>query len=199
LAIRIVDDPWPHPTSATDDAVERRQPRRDQVGVVAGPEEPLAALVHVVVVLVPADSFAGPGGLGDPRRVDDRPEGDLEEAWQVCRAVRVGQRERLLGRKRVAAALRVVLDVPTGGLGVQPLPHVPLRSAGALGELRRRQRPGTGERLVETEPVAHHDQRGVQRRADLVHGAEDERFQLLHVERRLFDCCHCSSFGFRRR
>ena len=39
-----------------DDAVERRQPRRDQARVVAGAEEALAALEHVVVVLVPADT-----------------------------------------------------------------------------------------------------------------------------------------------
>ena len=41
-----------------DDAVERRQPLGDQVGVVPGPEEPLAAVVHVVDVLVPADAVA---------------------------------------------------------------------------------------------------------------------------------------------
>ena len=40
-----------------DDAVERRQPASEtQVGVVAGAEEPLAALVHVVHVVVPADA-----------------------------------------------------------------------------------------------------------------------------------------------
>ena len=39
-----------------DDAVERRQPAADQVGVVAGPEEALAALEDVVDVLVPADA-----------------------------------------------------------------------------------------------------------------------------------------------
>ena len=43
---------------ALDDAVERGQPGRDEVGVVAGAEEALAAVVDVMVVLVPAD--AGP-------------------------------------------------------------------------------------------------------------------------------------------
>ena len=65
-----------------------------------------------------------------------------------------------------------------------------------LGELGRRQRPGSGQRPVEAELVAHHDEGGVQGGADLVDGPEDERFQLLHVERCLFDGCHrCSSFG----
>jgi len=41
-----------------DDAVQRGQPRSEQVGVVAGPEEALAALVHVVDVVVPADAHA---------------------------------------------------------------------------------------------------------------------------------------------
>ena len=43
---------------ALDDAVERGQPRRDEIGVVAGAEEPLAAGVDVMVVLVPADADA---------------------------------------------------------------------------------------------------------------------------------------------
>ena len=64
-------------------------------------------------------------------------ERDLEEARQVRGALRVGQRERLLGRQRVAAALRVVLDVAARRLGVQPLAHVALGGAGALGELGR--------------------------------------------------------------
>jgi prophage antirepressor-like protein len=52
-----------------DDAVKRRQPGRHQVRVVAGPEEPLAALEDVVRVLVPADAAAGARRLGDPRGV----------------------------------------------------------------------------------------------------------------------------------
>ena len=50
-----------------DDAVERRQPFREQVGVVARPEEAFAALEHVVVVLVPPEPLAALGGVGDPR------------------------------------------------------------------------------------------------------------------------------------
>ena len=104
--------PWPQPTSATraprsslaDDAVERGQPRADEVRGVAGPEEALAAVVDVVDVLVPADAVAAAHGLLDPRRVDHRAERDLEEAGQERRAVLVGERDRLLGRQRVAAA-----------------------------------------------------------------------------------------------
>ena len=149
VAIRIVDEPWPQPTSATcraalelvDDAVERGQPGREEVGVVARAEEALAAVEDVVVVLVPADADAAARGLGDPRRVEHRAERDLEEAGQVRGAVRVGQRDRLLGRQRVAAALGVVLDVAARRLRVQPLADVALGGAGAVGELGGRQRP----------------------------------------------------------
>ena len=188
-----------------DDAVERRQPRADEVRVVAGPEEALAAVVDVVHVLVPADAVAAAHRLLDPRRVDHRAERDLEEAGQVRRAVLVGQRDRLLGRERVAPALRVVLDVAARRLRVQPLAHVALGRAGARGQVGGRERAGAGERAVEAELVAHHDERGVQRRADLVDCLEHELLQLLHVERRggLCDRCHLFpprfGFGFDRR
>src|SRR5207244_6171038 len=121
--------------------------------VVAGPEEPLAALVHVVNMLVPADAIAGASSLDDLRRVQHRAERDLEEPREIGRALRVRQRERLLGREGVAAALRLVLDVAAGGLGVEPLPHVTLRGAGPFGQLARRQRAGAGELPVEAELV----------------------------------------------
>ena len=170
-----------------DDAVERGQPGRDQVGVVAGPEEALAAVVDVVVVLVPADAGAAARGIGDARRVQHAAERDLEEPGQVGRAVGVGERDGLLGRQAVAALGRVVLDVAAGGLRVEPLAHVALGRAGARGELAGRERPGAGERAVEAEAVAHHDQRRVERGADLVDGAEHELLELGGVQRRLFD------------
>ena len=98
-----------------DDAVERRQPRADQVRVVAGPEEPLAALVDVVVVLVPADAEAAAGGLGDLRGVEHGPERDLEEPGQVGRAVCVGQRDGVLGREAEAAVRRSRRSRPRPG------------------------------------------------------------------------------------
>ena len=185
-----------------DDAVERREPGREQVGVVAGPEEALAALEHVVVVLVPADALPALRTLDDPRRVDHRAERDLEEPRQVRRAVLVGQRRRLLRRQGVAAGGRVVLDVAARGLVVQPLAHVALAGARAARELVRGERAGAGEGAVQAELVAHDDERGVERRADLVDGAEDECLELGPVDRDgLFECCHgclpldCASDG----
>ena len=179
-----------------DDAVERGQPARDQVRVVARPEEALAALVYVVHVLVPAEAVAFAGRLDDLRRVHDRAEGDLEEPRQVGRALRIGQRERLLRRQRVAAARGLVFDVAARRLGVQPFADVSLGRSGSLGELRGRERPGPGELAVQAELVAHHDERRVQRRPHLVHCPEHELLELGAVDRdRLFDCRHGSLLG----
>src|SRR5262249_2485962 len=75
-------------------------------------------------------------------------------------------------------------------LRVQPLPHVALGRVRALGELCRCERPDVPECAVETELVADHDERRVQCRADLVHGAEDELLELRAVDRFLLDRSH---------
>jgi hypothetical protein len=165
------------------DALECREPRVDQVRVVAGAEEALAALVDVVHVLVPAEPAAALHGLRDPRRVDDRPDGDLEEPGQIGRARLVRERHRLLRCELVRAALGVVLDVAARRLGVQPFPDVALGRRRPRRQLLRRERAGVCHRPVEPELVAHHDERRVQRRPHLVDGAEDELHQLLLVQR----------------
>ena len=133
-------------------------------------------------MLVPADAIARASSLDDLRRVQHRAERDLKEPGEIGRALRVRQRERLLGRKGVATALRLILDVAAGGLGVEPLAHVALRGAGALGQLAGRQRACAGKRSVEAQLVSHHDERGVQGRADLLDGAEHELVQLVLID-----------------
>ncbi len=64
---------------------EGGQPLCDQVRVVAGPEKPLAAVMDVVYVLMPAESLASERSLSDLRRVEHRSESDLEEPGQVRR------------------------------------------------------------------------------------------------------------------
>jgi hypothetical protein len=188
--MRIVDAPWPQPTSATvAPAVSfavtpSRQPFGHQVGAVAGSEEPLAAQVHVGVVLVPAPAAAGAGGFDDGGGVVGGAVGELEEPRQERRAGFVGQRDGVLGGQRVATGGRVVVDEPTGGLGVEPLPRVVHVGGGAFGQLGRRRRPGAGQGAVVPQPVAHHDERGVQRCADLADGAEDEGHQPIAVDGR---------------
>jgi hypothetical protein len=174
------------------DAVERRQPGGEQVGVVAGSEEALAAVQHVVVVLPPAEAGAALRHVGDVRRVEHRPDGYLEETRHVRGAVLVGERDRLLRRQRVATAGRVVLHEAAGRLGVQPLAGVALGDVGATGQLGGRQRLAVGHRPVQAEPVAHHHQRRVERGAHFLHRAEHELIQLVCVQgaRVLLDGCH---------
>ena len=173
-----------------DDAVERRQPRPDEARRVRGAGEAVAAVVDVAAVLVPGDAVAGAHRLRDERRVDDRAERELEEAGEERGAVRVGEHGGLLGREAVAAAAGVVRQVAARRLRVQPLAHVRLGRARARRQLGGDQRPRCGQRPVEPEPVADHDQSGVQRRADLVDRREHELLQLLRVERGLCDRCH---------
>ena len=106
------------------DPVERGDPGRHQVRRVPGPEEPLAAVEDVRVLLVPAHAGAGAERLLDPRLGPQRAERELERAGQEDRPVRVGQREGLLVGQRVAVGARVVLDVAAGGLPAQPLGDV---------------------------------------------------------------------------
>ena len=131
-------------------AVERRDPGRDQVGDVAGPEELLAAGEDVLVLLVPAQAGAGAERLGDPRLGPQRAEGQHERAGRVDAAVRVGQHERLLLGHRVGVVGRVVLDVAARGLAAQPFGDVtraglgvrwPARSAVAGAAARALYRP----------------------------------------------------------
>ena len=142
-------------------------------------------------MLVPADPGATAHGVGDPWRVQHRAQRDLKEARQVGRAVLVGQRDGLLGRQAVATFRGVVLDEAAGGLGVEPFAHVALAGAGPRRQLTGGQRAGARQRPVKAEPVAHDDERRVERRTDLVHGAEHELLELLGVERRVFDDRHC--------
>ncbi len=176
-----------------DDAIERRKPRRDEIRVVPRAEEPLASFMHVVDMVVPTDAVPVARSLDDPRRVGDRAEGDLEEAGQVRGAVLVGERRSLLGRQGVAPAVGFVDDIAACSLRVEPLAHIALRSVRSTRELGRRERPRTRHCAVEAELVAHHDERGVQRRAHLVDCAEDEGHELVDVNRLLLDRCHISS------
>ena len=107
--MRIVDAPWPQPTSAAVapgtepgfDAVELRDPFRHEVALVAGPEQPLGAEEETTVVLVPSHTATG------AERVDERVGVDIggddagEAAGQERRAVLVGERERLFRRQLV--------------------------------------------------------------------------------------------------
>jgi hypothetical protein len=135
-----------------------------------------------VVVLVPAEAFAGAEPLGDLGHGPQRRDGEQERAGQVRRALLVREGEGLLLRERVAAAGRVVLDVLPRGLRVEPLADVALVGARALGQFAGGQRP-PGQSLVQTQPLADDDEAGVERGAEV----RDELPQQL-IELLLVDC-----------
>jgi hypothetical protein len=186
----MVEAPWPQPTSATRaprlelglDAVQGRDPGLDQVGPVAGGEEHLAAVEDLGVLLVPADPGATAERLGDARLGLEAGQGELERPGQVGQAGRVGQGEGLLLGQAEPPAGRIVGQVAGGGLGGQPLGHVPLGGAGPLGQLGRAQRPGAGHGPVQAEAVAEHDHAGLHGRPHILDELTDEGVELVLVD-----------------
>ena len=107
----IVEAPWPQPMSATCAPARSFASTPSRAGIhawirlpmIRRAEEPLDAMEERVIVLVPADALAGAERLGE--LVHDPAGGDrgLERADDEGRAVLLGERQRLLGRHRVAA------------------------------------------------------------------------------------------------
>jgi hypothetical protein len=167
-----------------DHAVERRQPLGDQVGGVAGPEEPLDPGEQPRVVGVPADPGAGAERVDDQVVVGVAGGDGLERAGQEDRAVLVGEDHGVLGGQVVGAVGRVVADVATGGLVGEPFAHVALGRAGPLRERGRGDRPGSGHRLVQAQPVAQVQQQPGDGRAHVDHRLPDEGLELRAVRGR---------------
>jgi hypothetical protein len=105
------------------------------------------------------------------------------ERWdQQQRALGVGEHGRMLGRQRVALGLRVVLDVAGRDLAVEPLAHVALGAARALGDFGGRQGPGAGQRVVEPEPVAQAGHDAAVAGGQVAEHLAQERLQLRFVD-----------------
>ena len=162
------------------DAVERGDPRRHEVRAVGGPGEARGSVEQRVVVLVPAGADPAAERVGDPRLVAHGRRHQLEGAGEERRAGLVGEHDGVLGGQRVQAVL--VGHVRAGGLRAQPLAHAALAGAGPLGQFARGERTRSRHRLVEPEPVADHDQRSVERGAELSDGPVDELLDLLRID-----------------
>ena len=88
----------------------------------------------------------------------------------------------MLGRQDERVGRRVELDEATRRLRVEPLAHVALVGAGALGQHGGRDGLAVGHRPVEAELVAEGNERRVERGTQLGGGMEDERLELLLVK-----------------
>jgi hypothetical protein len=164
------------------DAVERGDPRAQEVRPVSGFEESPAPLEHVVTVLVTADTVAGEKGVLDALDVSGCVERNLEAAGDERGACLVGEHRRLLGAERIGAAVSVVANEAAGRLGAQPFADIPLGGPGPPRELGRSERPGRSEGPLEAEAIADHDERGVDGRAELNDGLAKQRIQPVRVD-----------------
>ena len=81
-----------------DDAVQRRQPFRDERRAVGVAVERPDAAVEVLVVLAPGDTGAGAERLERPLLIEPHRGGDLERRRHEDRAVLVHQHRDVLGR-----------------------------------------------------------------------------------------------------
>ena len=170
-----------HPAALLElglDALERRDPRRDEVDGVPRPEEPLGPFEQPGIVLVPAHALAGPEGVGDPRL---RLHGGLR---QHERAGQVGVEEGdglLFGEGELLAGA-LVGDVASGGHRREPFANVPLVGTRALRQVRGGGRPELAQRAEEPELVAGDHERGMEVCADVDHGAAEQRVELLLID-----------------
>src|SRR5208283_6092368 len=100
-------------------SIECGNPVGDQVRVVARTEKLLRAFKQPVMVLMPTHAVAALEGPQKVLHVVGHRNCGQEKSWQVSRTVVLRQREGLLGRKPVAVAGGVVIDVSARRLGVQ--------------------------------------------------------------------------------
>src|SRR5215470_14829903 len=98
------------------DAVQGRNPRTDKVCCIAWPEEFLAAMKHIFIMLIPTHPCAGSEGLGNPGNCSQRAEGQLEGSGKISGTVFVRQRKCLLFAQTELASLLVIGDVAAGSL-----------------------------------------------------------------------------------
>src|SRR3984885_16031398 len=98
------------------DAVQGGNPRTDQVCCIAWPEEFLAAMKHIFIMLIPTHACAGSEGFGNPGNCGQRAEGQLEGAGKISGTVFVRQGKCLLLAQTELASLLVIGDVAAGSL-----------------------------------------------------------------------------------
>ncbi len=170
-----------------DDAVERGQPLRHQAGPIAVAVESRHAAVQAAVVIAPGDALAGAKGLEGPFLVEPHRYRHLPCGRDEHRAILVGQHHRLLGRQLVGVADGVVVHVATRGLCVQPLAHIALGAAGAVGELPGAERAGARHGFVESELAAEADHDAAVGGGQVADGAHDKRLQLRLID---LGCVH---------
>src|SRR5580658_9117433 len=163
------------------DSFEGWNPGAREIRRVARAKKTLRTDEQLRIVLMPADALAC---LERVRDLVDRTSGrqrNLKSAGQKCRAVVVGQRERLLFRQAEPPARLVVRDVSARGLRGQPLANISFGRSSFLGELRWRHRTRLRERFVKTQSISDGDQGRVHRGTKIDNSPAEQLIELLHV------------------
>src|SRR5690606_6994546 len=95
----------------------------------------------------------------------------------------VGENHRLLGGQFVGIAGRVVDDIATGRLAIEPFAHIALCTSGPLGDLAGSHRAGIPHRAVEAALVAEADHHATEAGGKIANGLLDEGVELLLIDR----------------
>src|SRR5580704_60434 len=114
--------------------LQRGNPRTCEVRGIAGPEEFLAAMKHIIVVFMPAHPCAGAEGLDNPGNSAKRAESQLEGAGNIGGTVFVRQCKRLFFAQTELASLFVIRHVAAGSLGAQPFAYITLICPGLCSQ-----------------------------------------------------------------
>src|SRR5271166_371198 len=140
-----------------------------------------------MMVLVPADTFAGPEGIEQLVNIVGNRDRRQEKSRQIDGAVFIGQRESLFRRERILPGGGIVTDITSRCLGIQPFANVAFRRSRLFCYFGGGHRLSAAHRLVQTETIAQRDQRCIDRRSHVTDGLVHEVVQSCFVER-----CLCS-------
>src|SRR6516165_34860 len=167
-------------------SLERGYPRTYEVSRIARPEEFLATMKHIFVVLMPAHACAAAEGFDNPWNRNQRAERQLEGARKVSWAVFVRQRKRLFFAQTELARLVVIRDVTASGLRGQPFADIPLICFGLGGKFGGVQ-GAFGESFVQPQLFANHHHARVHCGSQIPNELPYEHVQFVQV-----DCHSCS-------
>ena len=176
-------------------AVERGNPRRQQVAVVAGSEETLGADEAAGVVFAPADATWRTARVCENvlhfGEIAEERLNDVVRTVQVRRAFRVGERESGFIGQRERLFRRVVGEIAAGCLIHQPFAHIAFVRAGFGSELGGGHCPRAGHGPVQAEFFADDHEGNAHRGGDVGQGLAHERMQpiVVDLERFAFKGC----------
>ena len=165
------------------DAVERRDPRLNDIVHIARTEERAGRAEQTAGMIAPPYARAIAEALLDLVLGLDRRGGEFERPGEIDRAVAIDEHHPLFGVEAEAAARRVIIDIAVRGLGQRPFADIafvqPARAARQLGGFGR----PLAKRVEQAEAQADTHRRHAQRAAEIAEHLADERMKFFLVDR----------------